>query len=356
MAVLATAGAATAGTSPTARVDKWDAMPAAAFVGDSLVALQTPTQTVRAAGTAGRPGPVQFTYFETVALRVGLAPGRTRFTRAAFSSAVTIRSSIASMAGATLGTGPGAFVVVPGGRGGPPPVVWCCTPRAQEVVVESDGRPGARAVVAAGIDGARVRMLARTADGGAVLVSAGPAALANPDDLDPSVTTVALPGRPAAGTSALTTGVAVWTDAPAEGVLIVADTSDAGAVVRLRIPMGGAIAAVRAADGVAVVTVRTGTRAVRVVRIDIATGAARVVWRGARIPRIAVGGGTIAVADRTAVYAGSGDAVRRVRTARGPVAAVAVTTGRVAWFEQLTVRVAGVARRRTVARLAVVNP
>lgn len=352
---MALSAPAAAAAAPTARVDRWDPVPAAAFVGDALIAVQTPTRVVRAAGAAGRPGPVQFTYYETVALRAGLTRSRTSFTRPTFSSAVTIRSSIASMSGATLGAGPDAFVVVPGALGGPPPVVWCCTARNEEVVLESDGRPGARTVVAAGIDGARVRMLARNADGTASLLSSGPAALPDPDAGDASATTATLPGRPAAGTSAVMMGTAVWTDAPGDGVLTVADVSDAGAAVRLRVAVGGPIVAVRAADGLAVVVVRTGARAVRVTKVDTATGRWRVVWRGSRVPRVAVGGGMIAVADRSAIVAGRGDVLRRVRIARGPVAAVAATTDRVAWLEQVTVKASGVARRRTVARLAVVS-
>jgi hypothetical protein len=91
--------------------------------------------------------------------------------------------------------------------------------------------------------------------------------------------------------------------------------------------------------------------AFRVARIDLATGAVRVVWRGTRTPRLAVGGGTVAVADGRRILAGRG-VLARVAQARGPVAAVAADGDRVAWFERLTIRRGGGAPARwTVARM-----
>ena len=55
---------------------------------------------------------------------------------------------------------------------------------------------------------------------------------------------------------------------------------------------------------------------------------------GARVPRVAVGGGSVAVADGRAVWAARGGALRRVTTARRPVDAVAIDGRRLAWAER----------------------
>lgn len=349
---LLAAGPAAA-QAPTAAVIKWNEISAAAFAGGELLALDTETVPVRPRRAAGRLGPLQFTYFRTDLVGVGLTRARLRFARGAFDTRSTIRNSIGSQSGARLATGAGgASVVLPGGRGFAPPVVWCCTPDGIEVVVESDGRPGAPRALAAGLDGARVRMLLRAADGAVTLASASPGLLGDPDQRDDSRTDAPFPGRPEGGLAAVTDGLVAWTEDAATGVVRHGAPSDTGVAVIAEARMGGRIAGLWAAPGVVVALVRTGrTAAVR--RLDPATGTVRTVWRGTRVPRVAVGGGAVAVADGRRILAARTGAVVRVAQARGPVAAVAVDGDRVAWFERLVIRRGGAAPARwTVARLA----
>jgi hypothetical protein len=86
---------------------------------------------------------------------------------------------------------------------------------------------------------------------------------------------------------------------------------------------------------------------VRLIRLDPATGAARTVWSGTRLPRVSVGGRSVAVGDGRQVLASRSGVLRLVARSRGPVAAVAVDGGRVAWLERVRARRA----RVSVARL-----
>ena len=59
------------------------------------------------------------------------------------------------------------------------------------------------------------------------------------------------------------------------------------------------------------------------------------MWSGARVPRVAVGGGSVALADGRAVWAARRGALSlRDHTARRPVDAVAVDGRRLAWAER----------------------
>jgi hypothetical protein len=81
-----------------------------------------------------------------------------------------------------------------------------------------------------------------------------------------------------------------------------------------------------------------------------------VLWRGSRIPPVAIGAGAISIADRRRVLAGRGARLRLARTATGTVAALATDGARVGSFERLTVRQRrGPAVRRTTVRLAAVR-
>jgi len=348
-ACLAPAGPAAA-AAPSASLTKWNRIDGAAFAGSRLVALDVETVRVR------RGPRVALTYHSVVAVGVELASRRTRFARNAFSTAVAIRTSIGSMAGARLAAaGADDWVVVPGGRGFAPPVVWCCGDGDREVVVVSDGRPDAPVPVAAGVDGPRVRALLRVADGSTLLVSAGPRALGDPDAPDGTRTEAVVSGTPGRGTSALAAGVVAWTDDPAAGVLRVAVPDDAGVRDERTVAVGGRVLGVWADAGEVAVAVRRGAR-VAVLRLPAGAATAVTAWTGTRVPRVALGGGTLAVGDGRAVLASRSGRVRRTATARGPVAAVAADGDRVAWFERISRRGPDGVARRTVARLARVAP
>jgi hypothetical protein len=344
------AGTAGAAGAPTARLTKWNEISAAAFAGGRLVALDTETVRVRGAGTGGRPGPVAFVYWKTDAVSSALTANRLRFRRGAFDTEVAVRTSIGSLTGSRLAADGTAFLVVAGGRGFPPPVVWCCDAEGREVTLDSDGRAGAPAPFAGGFDGPRVRRLVRAADGAVSLVSGSPQLMGDPDAPDPTRTEAPLAIRPARGLAAIARGTLAWADPPAAGTVQVAVPSDAGIGEAVSHRLGGRVLGVWADPGLVVALVRSG-RLHRVVRIP-AGGAPRVVWSGRRTPRVAVGRGAVVVADGRRILASRGGALRRVAQARGDVAAVAADATRAAWFERLTRRTAaGAAQRVTVARL-----
>ncbi|MCC6829973.1 MAG: hypothetical protein IT200_01380 [Thermoleophilia bacterium] len=352
LALLAWGAAPAAAQAPTAPLEKWNEISAAALTGTDLLALDTETVRVRRRLAGGGLGPVEFTYHKTDLVGVGLAAGRRRFTRAAFDTRLAIRNSIGSQSGARLATGTdGASVVLPGAHGFAPPVVWCCPASGIEVVVESDGRSGAQRALAAGLDGTRVRMLMRSADGDVALVSASPGLLANPDDLDESRTAVPFAGRPSGGLAAIADGVVAWTEDPATGVVRHGAPADTGVTDVADTRFGGRVLRVWAAPGTVAALVRTG-RVASVRTLEVASGTVRTVWRGTSLPRVAVGGGAVAVADGRRILAARAGPVARVAQARGPVAAIAVDGDRVAWFERVVIRRGGKPGRWTVARLA----
>lgn len=335
---------------PSASLTKWNQVSGVVFSGGYLVALETETVGVREPLASGRPGPLVFTYYSARAVRTRLVAGRTRFARPDFTTAVVVRTSIGTMSGSRIFAGGSSFVVVPGGLRFAPPVVWCCTAEDIEIVVESDGREGAAVPVAAGIDGARVRALTRDASGAGSLVSASPQLLPGPDDPDTSRMVTAFPGRPERGTSAIGPGVVAWADDPASGVLTLGVPNDTGVDTTRTVRLPGRILGVWADTGMALVLVRSGS-VHRVMRVPV-TGSPTVAWSGPRVPRVAIGRGTVAVGDGRAVHASRTGRVRRVATSRGPIAAVAADGDRIAWMERITRRTADGPVRRTVARLA----
>jgi hypothetical protein len=86
-------------------------------------------------------------------------------------------------------------------------------------------------------------------------------------------------------------------------------------------------------------------------RYDLPRGRRTVVWRGARLGPVAVGGGTVATVEGARrVLASRSGALRRVRTAGGNVAALAVDGRRLATFERIVLKKGG--RRVTAVRIA----
>jgi hypothetical protein len=250
-------------------------------------------------------------------------------------TSVTVRTSAGPMDGGQIrATGTdGGFVVVASGRGFPAPVIWCCDREDTQVVVESDGRRGAPEVVAAALDGTRVRMLARRATGG-VLISA------DASESAPRRTEAGFPGRPGPRQAAMARGLVAWADTPAYGrgrVVRVGTPTDTGVRGVRSLAQPGPVLGLWAAPGVVVAATRVRGR-VEVARHDLPRGVRRVLWRGPAVPPLAVGGGAVAVADGRRVLAGRGAALRPVRTARGVVAALATDGRRLAVFERGTVK------------------
>ena len=340
LGVAGPAGAA----SRTITLDGW-AEHAAALSGTALVVTEAATVHVDPRAIAGSPaGAAPFDYYRAETSRVRLNRARTRF-GGTLETAVSVRTSIAAMGSGILAPGgAGSFVTAPSSRRAATPVIWCCDADGVETVVESDGRAGAPVALAATVDGARVRFLLAGADGAATLVGVDPVGLGE------RRTAVDVPIRTGTGLAALAPGLLAWVDPAAPAVLAQAPATDAGLGAIATTTLPGPALRVWASRGLIVVAARAGA-GVRLIRIDAATGAARTVWRGARTPRVSVGGGAVAVGDGRRVLASRSGAVRLVRRTRGPVAAVAVDGGRVAWLERVRAR----RERVTVARLGVVR-
>ena len=336
LGVAGPAGAA----SRTVTLDGWFDH-AAALSGAGLVVSEAATVHVDPRRIAGSPpGAAPFDYYRAETSRVRLNAARTRF-EGTLETPVSVRSSIAAMGSGILAPGgAGSFVTAPSSRRAAAPVIWCCDPEGVETVVESDGRADAPVTLAATVDGGRVRFLQARADGGAVLVGVDPVGLGE------RRTAVDVPVRTGAGLAALAPGLLAWVDPAAPAVLARAPAGDAGLGGVAVTALPGPAVRVWASRGLVVVAARVGA-GVRLIRVDVATGAARGVWSGARVPRVSVGGGAVAVGDGRRVLASRSGVLRPVGRGRGPLAAVAVDGRRVALLERVRARGA----RVTVARL-----
>jgi hypothetical protein len=333
IAVAGTAPAVASQPSATSSDWKWREI-SADFSGSSLVV-----------GLTFTPGPpdLEFTYYRAEASRIALDATRRRFA-AQPDTVVNVSSSIASLTGTQIhGGGDGSFVLLPGPGGGAPPVIWCCTDDGDEAVVDSDGRANAARAVAVGFDADRIRLLMRDPAGGAQVFSARVADAEGVKERSPFT------GVPSRDTAAVAPGVVAWSDDVAGGVVRIASTTTGAVVPTHDISVGGRVLRVVADTGIVAVTARVGA-GVQVIRIDPATGVPAIVWRGSRPPKVAVGGGSVVVADRKIILASLTGRVTRRAVARGAVSAVAVDGDRFAWFE----RIVRDKQKRTVARLGVV--
>jgi hypothetical protein len=292
--------------------------------------------------TAGPVNP-PFTYYLARAYTLPLNATRKRFDGPP-EKVVNVSSSIASLTGTQIrGAGDGTFTLLPGPNGGAPPVIWCCTVEGDEAVIESDGRPEAPRTVAVGFDADRIRLVVRDLAGASRLVSA------RITDAEGAKETAVFPGVPSRDSVAVVDGFVTWTDDVAAGVVRIAGTSTGGPVPARDVPLGGRILRLVADDTVIAVTARVGA-GVKVIRIDPVSGATQVVWSGNRVPKVAAGGGSVVVSERTRLLASRAGVVVRRAKARGPIAAVAADGDRFAWLE----RVGRGKDRRTVARLGVI--
>lgn len=279
------------------------------------------------------PGAVAFTYYRAEAFRAPLDRAGRRFATTP-ETLISIRTSIAAMTPGALAPMPAAgLVAAPWSSRFAPPVVACCTTDGDEIEIDSDGRPDALPAVAAAWDGAAVRWVQLRPDGTQVLRRQG------------SDAPVGASGPTRRGLVALAPDRRSWVDPAAPTTLLIQDDRIAGTTPRA-VPLPGPAVGVWAAAGLTAVAVRTGSR-VAVVRVD--AGGARRVWAGGRVPRVAVGGGSVALADGRTVYAARRGALRRVTTARRQVDAVAIDGRRLAWAERGTRRGARVAVLRLAA-------
>ncbi len=332
-AALAIVGAPAAqGASRTVTVEGWWPR-AMAFSDRALVWTEAAPVRVDPRRIPGSPpGAVAFTYYRAEAFRASLDRASGRFAGTP-ETLISIRTSIAAMTPGALAPMPAAgLVAAPWSPRFAAPVVACCSPGGEEIEVDSDGRPGALPAVAAAWDGSAVRWVQLRPDGTQVLRRQGADA------------PVGTSGPTRQGLVALAAGRRSWVDPAAPTTLLLQDDRIAGSVPQA-VPLPGAAVGVWAAAGVTAVAIRTGSR-VAVVRVD--AGGARPVWSGARVPRVTVGGGSVALADGRAVFASRTGTLRRVTTARRQVDAVAIDGRRLAWAERAVRRGARVA----VLRLA----
>jgi hypothetical protein len=331
VALATVAGPAALGASRTVTVEGWHPR-VLAFSGGSLLWTEAATVRVNPARIAGSPaGGQRFDYYRAEVFRTGLDRAARRFTGDP-ETAAAIRTSIASMAPGTLSpTGDGGFVVAPESRRFAPPVVWCCDADGVEAVIESDGRADAPVTVSAAWTGAAVRF-AQLTGGLQTLRTADPAGVA-----PPATAPTGLAASP--GLIALSRDGVAWVDPGDAATLRLRGAGgDPAAAVVTSVPLPGPALRVWGSPGLFAVAARVGGR-VALLRVDEGAAARAVrVWTGARVPRVALGGGAIAVADGRRVRASRSGALRIVVTGRRIVDAVGVDGRRLAWIERGTRR------------------
>lgn len=335
------------GAARTATFSGWAAQ-TLALSDERLVVHETAPVVVDPRNFPEAPrGAVRFTYYRAEAKAVALTRSRLQF-EGAPETITSVRTSIGAMRPDILWpAGEGRFVMAPTAVGlrFPTPVIWCCTDGI-EVVTESDSRAEAgRAVAAAADPAGRVRMLLIDPAGAASLVAVDPVGLGENRVGVP----VAVATRP--HLAAMTATQLVWVDPAAPSLLRRATVTDAGLGPVSEVVLPGAAVRVRAGEGTAVVVVRLAPGRHRVLRVDAAAARPRSLWNGRAVPRVAAGGGTVAIADgRRILTQRRTGRTRRVATAAGVVPALAADGTRVAWLQR------GVRQRQrvTVARLVAV--
>lgn len=324
----------------TANLPGWAGMTAAISGRTVLITTAAPVRTdPRAGGERPPAGARPFVYYraEMASLRLD---ARRRLIAPVGETLVSLRTSIGAMtAGRLVPSEDGRVLMVPGARAFVPPVVLCCDAEGTETVIYSESRTDAPVPLAAALDGAVVRMVLRRPDGSLALAEADPAG--------PPLTRTEtpLPGSSAPGLAAMAAGVVAWAE-PAAPSVSIATPASGGPLAPRAVPLPGPAVEVLAARDLVAVTVRAGGGHA-VIRIDGATSMGTVVWAGARRPRVAVGGGTVALADGRRLFAGRAGRARPVRRAPGTVAALAVDGDRLVSLAR--VRRGG--ERRTVVRI-----
>lgn len=262
------------------------------------------------------PGAAAFTYYRAEGFQVALDRTGRRFTGAP-ETLISIRTSIGAMRPGVVAPYPYGLLFAPWSPRFPAPVVACCSPDGEEVDVDAAGDPGALPTVAAtrGADG-RVAWVQLRPDGVQVLRVEGQQAIASGE-------------RSAPGLVAVAPAIRAWVDPAAPRVLMIGDPTVVVAPRTVALP--GDALGVWADRGVVVVAVRSG-RGVALVRTR--AGGTTRIWSGARVPRVAVGRGAVAISDGRRVLAARRGALRLVRTAPRPVDGVGVDAKRLAWVER----------------------
>lgn len=326
LAALTAAAPGALGATRTLTVDGWSPR-VMAFSGDRLLWTEAATVRVDPARIAGSPAGAQpFDYYRAEAFRAPLNRASTRFAGDP-ETPVSVRTSIAAMDPGSLSpAGGGAFVMAPGSRRFAPPVIACCSVDDVESVIESDGRPDAPTTIAAAAGAPGTVRYLQVGGGGATQIKTADAAGVAPPVARPAA------GPTAAGLAALSRDAVGWVDpaAPTSFAL----QPDGGAVATLALP--GRALRVWGSPGLFAVAVRTGS-GVALLRIDQSAAPRAVrVWRGARLPRVALGGGAVAVADGRRVLAARRGALRLVTTPPRIVDAIGIDGRRIAWIERAT--------------------
>lgn len=313
-----------AGASRTLTLEGWNAR-ALAFSGDHLVWTEAATARVDPARIPGSPpGAQRFDYYRAETSRIRL-DRRSRLFAGVPETPVAVRTSIAGMApGVLWPSGGGDFLVVPESRRFAPPVIRCCDDEGVETVVASDGRADAPVTVAAFAAGPSVRTL--DIDG------AGRQTLRDIDGATGAVTATPLAATTGIGLAAVTPATRAWVD-PAQPATLLVQPAAAASPSAIGLP--GRAVRVWGTRGLVVVSVRRGPSSWVLLRVDDGPAPRAVrVWSGRRAPRVAVGAGSVAVADGRRVLAARRGVVRRVATTRRVVDAVGVSGRRVAWVER----------------------
>ena len=332
-AAIAAVAAPAQAASRTVTLDGWWPR-AMAFSDRALVWTEAAPVRVDPRRIPGSPpGATAFTYYRAEGFRAALDRAGRRFTGLP-ETLISIRTSIAAMRPGVVAPYPGGLLIAPWSPRFPAPVVACCSPDGEEVDVDTAGGAGALPAAAAAWDGGAVRWVQLQPDGTQVLRREG----------DPAPLGTSGPTRE--GLVAIAADHRAWVEPATPTTLRIRDDGLLDAPVR-SVALPGTATGVLASPGLTAVTVRAGRR-VAVVRVDDDATAARRVWSGTRIPRVAVGGGSVALADGRAVWAARGGVASRVTTARRQVDAVAIDGRRLAWAERATRR----GTRVAVVRLA----
>jgi hypothetical protein len=327
-AALALAAAPGSSATRTLTLEGWHDR-ALAFSGDRLLWTEAATVRVDPRRIAGSPpGARRFDYYRAETFQARLDRRSRRFAGAA-EAPVSVRTSIARMGSGNLApTGDGGFVMVPESRRFAPPVIWCCDRDGIESVIASDGRDAAPLAVAGFASQGSVVYLAL--EGGALTAST--ATVADPDGTRRAIGALgaATPGLVSAGA-----GLAAWIDPADPASLRLAAVDPTGIVPLAAVALPGPAVRLRVSGPrLTAVAVRAGA-GVQVIRVDARRASARRVWSGRSLPRVAVGGGTIAIAEGRRVLAARGArAARRVSAVRRRVDAIGVDGRRIAWVER----------------------
>ncbi|HTI33475.1 MAG TPA: hypothetical protein VL422_07335, partial [Miltoncostaea sp.] len=305
-AALAGVAAPAHGASRTVTVEGWWPR-AMAFSDRALVWGEAAPVRVDPRRIPGSPaGATPFTYYRAEGFTAPLDRAGRRFTGLP-ETLISIRTSIGAMRPGVVAPYPSGLLFAPWSPRFPAPVVACCSPDGEEVDVDAAGDPGALPTVAATRDaGGVVQWVQLRPDGGQVLRTEGQPPTGSAE-------------RSAPGLVALAPGLRAWVDPAAPRVLVLGAPAVPGSARTIALP--GDALGVWADDGVVAVAVRS-PRGVTLVRTR--GGGTTPVWSGARLPRVAVGRGAVAITDGRRVLASRRGALRLVRTAPRPVDGVGV--------------------------------